>query len=245
MRIEICSNGLHSLLNAQNGGADCAELCDALEVGGLTPSMGMLETVKKYATIPVRVLIRPRPGNYIYDKTDLEVMLRDTETARRLGYEGVVVGALNDDGLLDIEKIKAMLDAGKGMKFTFHRAIDACKDIFGAMEQLIEMGFDKVLTSGGKHTALEGMDTIAEMQKRFGNRINIMPGGGINASNIQAIMARTKVTNCHASLSQNVSTYNEVLYPEQVDATGVSMIWKETSLQKVIEFVKVARRTFL
>ena len=138
-----------------------------------------------------------------------------------------------------------MLDAGKGMKFTFHRAIDACKDIFGAMEQLIEMGFDKDLTSGGRHTALEGMDTIAEMQKRFGNRINIMPGGGINVSNIQTIMARTKVTNCHASLSQNVSTYNEVLYPEQVDATGASMIWKETSLQKVIEFVKVARRTFL
>lgn len=239
IRLEICANGIKSLRNAMDGCAQCVELCEALEVGGLTPSFGTLAKAADISFIPIRVLIRPRPGNYIYDEEEVEIMKTDIMLCKKLGFEGVVVGALDEDGKLDVTALQALMEAGEGLKFTFHRAIDACVDPFEAVERLIGLGFDKILTSGGKPTALEGVPMIAEMQLRYGDKIGIMPGGGINLGNVQDIVNQTGVTNCHASLSHWVPRFNERLYPNQTDNTGASMMWTESNYNLIYEMEKM------
>ena len=239
IRLEICANGIKSLRNAMEGCAQCVELCDALEVGGLTPAFGTLAKAIDISFIPMRVLIRPRPGNYIYDEEEVEVMKTDIMLCKKLGFEGVVIGALNNEGKLDIDTLKALMEAGEGLKFTFHRAIDACVKPFEAMEQLIELGFDKVLTSGGKPTAEEGIPMIAEMQLRYGDKIAIMPGGGVNLGNVMDIVNQTGVVNVHASLGHWVPRFNEKLYPNQIDATGASMVWTESNYDIIYEMEKL------
>ena len=237
--LEICANGIKSLRNAMDGCAQCVELCEALETGGLTPSFSTLAKALEISFIPIRVLIRPRPGDYTYDAEEIDLMTTDIMLCKKLGFEGVVVGALNDKGLLDVETVKTLMQAGDGLKFTFHRAIDACVKPFEAMEQLIDLGFDKVLTSGGKPTAEEGIPMIAEMQLRYGDRIHIMPGGGINLGNVMDIVNQTGVTHCHASLGHWVPRFNDKLYPNQKDATGASMIWTESNYEIIYEMEKM------
>ena len=239
IRLEICANGIKSLRNAMDGCAQCVELCEALEVGGVTPSFGTLAKAAEISFIPIRVLIRPRPGNYIYDEEETEIMKTDIMLCKKLGFEGVVIGALNDEGKLDLPVIKSLMEAGEGLKFTFHRAIDACVNPFEAVEQLIGLGFDKVLTSGGKPKAEEGIPMIAEMQLRYGDKIGIMPGGGINLGNVMDIINMTGVKNCHASLSHWVPRFNEKLYPNQVDNTGAQMVWTEANYDLIYEMEKM------
>jgi len=245
IRFEVCTNSYQSVLNAIEGDAQCAELCEALEVGGVTPSYGTLlkvsKIVEKSEKFDVRVLIRCRPGNYIYNDDEIDTMCEDIKMVKSLGYEGVVIGALNERGDLDVPAIKKMMAAGEGMKFTFHRAIDACKNPMEAMETLIDLCFDKVLTSGGKPNAFEGIEMIAEMQKRFDNKINIMAGGGVNLNNIKEILSKTGVKNCHASLTTIVENYHAELYPNQIDNTGAGMTWKVSNLQKIKEFVDLIK----
>ena len=234
MRFELCANGYQSIMNGLEGGADCAELCEALEVGGVTPSYGTLLRCKdvpwrvSMGCLPIRVLIRCRPGNYIYDDDEIAVMCEDIKMVKSLGYEGVVIGALNQKGDLDVPAIKKMMAAGEGLKFTFHRAIDACNNPIDAMETLINLGFDKVLTSGCKPTAYEGIDMIREFQTLFGDRINIMAGGGINENNVERIITATGVTNVHASLTSPVA--------EGVDNTGAIMAYKVSNLERIKKF---------
>lgn len=238
IRFEICANGYQSVVNAIKGGADCAELCEALETGGLTPSFGTLMKLSE-PEFPIRVLIRCRQGNYIYNDDEIDIMCEDIKMVKNLGFEGVVIGALNAKGEIDIPAIKRMMKAGDGMKFTFHRAIDACKNPFEAMQLLIDLGFDKVLTSGCKPTAYEGVEMIREMQNRFGDKINVMAGGGINVKNVDAIIKETGIKNCHASLTSNVVDYHSDLYPDKVDATGADMLWKESEFSKIRMFKSV------
>ena len=239
IKLEICANGIKSLQNAMDGCAQCVELCEALEVGGLTPSFSLMAKAIEKSFIPMRVLIRPRPGNYIYDAEEVDLMVTDIMLCKKLGFEGVVIGALNDQGLLDVPTLKTLMEAGEGLQFTCHRAIDACVKPFEAMEQLIDLGFDKVLTSGGKPTAEEGIPMIAEMQLRYGDKIAIMPGGGINIGNVMDILNQTGVVNCHASLGHWVPRFNEQLYPNQVDNTGASMMWTESNYELIYEMEKL------
>lgn len=241
IRIEICTNGYQSVINAQENGAHCAELCESLEVGGVTPSYGTLKKVANDMKIPVRVLIRPRSGNYIYNDSELEIMCQDIQLVKELGYEGVVIGALDEKGDLDVEKIKAMMKVGEGMKFTFHRAIDACNNPLEALEILIDLGFDKVLTSGCKPKAVEGIDVIRQMQEQFGDKIKIMAGGGVNINNIMTIINETGVSNCHASLTVEVDNYNQNLYPQKIDNTGASMVWKVSKPSFIKEMLNIVK----
>lgn len=243
IRIEICANGYQSVINAQENGAHCAELCESLEVGGVTPSYGTLRKVATDMTIPVRVLIRPRSGNYIYNDAELEIMCSDIELIKNLGYEGVVIGALNKDGDLDLPKIKAMMKAGEGMKFTFHRAIDACNKPLEALNTFVELGFDKVLTSGCKAKAVDGIEMIRQMQEKFGDKIKIMAGGGINLNNVMTIINETKISNCHASLTVEADNYNQKLYPEKIDNTGASMSWKVSSPSIINEMLNLVKNS--
>lgn len=237
IRFELCANGYQSLLNGKDGGADCAELCEALEVGGLTPSYGTLTQCKDL--LPTRVLIRCRPGNYIYNDDEIAIMCEDIKMVKKLGYEGVVIGALNSDGDLDISAIKRMMGAGEGMRFTFHRAIDTCNNPLDAMGTLICLGFDKVLTSGCRPTAYGGINMIRELQTLFGDRINIMAGGGVNEHNVERIITATGVKNVHASLTSQVADNHLNLYPNGVDNTGASMTYKVSDLERIKEFVGV------
>lgn len=243
MRFELCANGYQSIINGIAGGADCAELCEALEVGGVTPSYGTLLHCGDTAchVLPIRVLIRCRPGNYIYNDDEIAIMCEDIKMVKNLGYEGVVIGALNGNGDLDILAIKKMMAVGEGLKFTFHRAIDACNNPLDAMETLISLGFDKVLTSGCKPTAYEGIDMIREMQTLFGDRISIMAGGGINENNVERIITATGVTNVHASLTSQVTDNHNTLYPNGVDKTGAEMRYKVSNLERIKEFVKIIK----
>ena len=237
IRFELCANGYQSIMNGIEGDADCAELCEALEVGGVTPSYGTLLHCKdvpwRVSTdrLPIRVLIRCRPGNYIYNEDEIAIMCEDIKMVKSLGFEGVVIGALNQNGDLDVPAIKKMMAAGEGMKFTFHRAIDACNNPLDAMETLISLGFDKVLTSGCKPTAYEGIDMIREMQTLFGDRINIMAGGGINENNVMQIITATGVNHVHASLTSPVAT--------GVDCTGAVMEYKISNLERIKKFKSI------
>lgn len=241
IRIEICTNGYQSVINAQENGAHCAELCESLEVGGVTPSYGTLKKVAADMKIPVRVLIRPRSGNYIYNEAELEMMCLDIQLVKQLGYEGVVIGALNENGDLDVEKIKIMMKAGEGMKFTFHRSIDACNNPLEALATLVELGFDKVLTSGCKPKAIDGVGMIRQMQEKYGDKIKIMAGGGININNVVTIINETGISNCHASLTVDVDNYNQLLYPEKIDNTGAAMCWKVSSPQNINEMLNLIK----
>lgn len=241
IRIEICTNGYQSVISAQENGAHCAELCESLEVGGVTPSYGTLKKVAADMKIPVRVLIRPRSGNYIYNEAELEMMCLDIQLVKQLGYEGVVIGALNENGDLDVEKIKIMMKAGEGMKFTFHRAIDACNNPLEALATLVELGFDKVLTSGCKPKAIDGVGMIRQMQEKYGDKIKIMAGGGININNVVTIINETGISNCHASLTVDVDNYNQLLYPEKIDNTGAAMCWKVSSPQNINEMLNLIK----
>ena len=241
IRIEICTNGYQSVINAQENGAHCAELCESLEVGGVTPSYGTLRKVADDMKIPVRVLIRPRGGNYIYNDAELEMMCSDIALVKDLGYEGVVIGALDENGDLDVDKIKAMMKAGEGMKFTFHRAIDACYNPLEALAILVELGFDKVLTSGCKPKAVDGIEMICQMQEKFGDKIKIMAGGGVNVNNVMKIIKETGVSNCHASLTVEVDNYNQKLYPQKIDNTGASMVWKVSSPSIIKEMLNIVK----
>ena len=239
MRFELCANGYQSIRNGAEGGADCAELCEALEVGGVTPSYGTLSRCRNI--IPTCVLIRCRPGNYIYNDDEVAIMCEDIKTVKGLDYEGVVIGALNKDGDLDVPAIKKMMAAGEGLRFTFHRAIDACNNPLDAMETLISLGFDKVLTSGCKPSAYEGIDMIREFQTLFGDRINIMAGGGINETNVERIITATGVKIVHASLTSYSPDNHSNLYPNGVDKTGADMQYKVSSLERIKEFVKIIK----
>lgn len=207
--LEICAVGLHAAMLAQQAGADRIELCANLESGGLTPSFGTLKAVREQVAIPVHVLIRPRRGDYVYEQGELSIMLSDIQLVKSLGYEGVVVGLLNNNAELDVMGMRSVVDAAEGMSVSFHRAIDVAKNPMKIIEQLIGMGVNRVLTSGGMPTALQGIQKIATMQMTFGDDIVIMPGSGINATNVKTILQETGVSEIH--MSAKTTNYSEMI----------------------------------
>ena len=240
VNFELCANGFQSMINGVVGCADCAELCEALEVGGLTPSHETLFNCQNAVRhIPVRVLIRCREGDFVYNDNEIDTMCESIRKVKSLGYEGVVIGALDNKGNLDINAIKKMQKAGEGMKFTFHRAIDRSKNPFEIIETLIELGFDKVLTSGCKPTAYEGIDMIREFQNRYGDKIKIMAGGGINEDNVERIISATGISNCHASLASQVIEYREDIYPDE--ALNEVKVCKVSDVNRVKDIVESIR----
>jgi len=184
MKIEICANSYRSANNAQKAGADSIELCSELAVGGITPSYGLLKRVMDDLTIPVNVLIRPRSGNFTYDDAEFDAMKSDIELCKKLGCNGVVTGVLNKDFTVDIGRTKALIDLSRPMSFTFHRAIDWTIDPNVAIEQLTDLGVDRVLSSGQENNALKGITLLEQLQWKVENRLIILPGGGINKDTI-------------------------------------------------------------
>jgi copper homeostasis protein len=197
--LEIAVNSLASALAAQDGGADRVELCAALEVGGLTPSHGLIALVRERLSIPIHVLVRPRAGDFICTDEEHATVLADIAHCVDVGCDGVVIGALNENGDVDMARCREWVAAAGTLDKTFHRAIDVCRNPAQALEDIIALGFNRVLSSGGAANALQGAVRLRALMKQADGRIAIMPGAGINAGNIAEICVAIGAQEFHAS----------------------------------------------
>ena len=205
LKLEVCCGDMQSVLAAKAGGANRIELCRALDVDGLTPSKEMMaETIG--LGIPVQVLIRPREGNFVYNEAEVESMIHDIRLAKRLGANGVVIGALKPDGSIDEETIRYLVEAAKGLSITFHRAFDVCSQPLEALEQIIALGCHRLLTSGQAATAEQGIPLIKQLVELAGKRLIIMPGSGVNPENACKILSETGAKEIHGSLRKDGHT---------------------------------------
>lgn len=227
--LEIAAGSLASALAAQEGGADRVELCSSLAEGGITPSYGMLAVVRDRVRIPVYVLVRPRAGDFLYDDADYEMMRRDIETCVSLGFDGVVIGALDADGHVDPRCGELVSAAGK-LGVTFHRAIDASADLSRALDAIIALGCERVLTSGGCANALAGAQVIAGLVKRGGDRIRVMAGAGIRSSNLGEIVRLSGAHEFHGSAKAVVKSSMRYLNPALKDLAPDT---EQTSVEEV------------
>jgi len=200
--LEVCVESVEGGIAAQRGGADRVELCANLLEGGTTPSAGSIRLARSRLDIGLQVMIRPRGGDFCYSETEFEIMKQDIALAKDAGADGVVIGILRPDGTIDAERTKALADLARPLSVTFHRAFDMASDPHQAMEILIGLGIDRILTSGQEISALEGLELICELVRRAGNRIIIMPGGGITERNFAQILERSRAREIHiAALS--------------------------------------------
>ena len=204
--IEACVDSVESGVAAEDGGAGRVELCANLIEGGTTPSDGTLALCRERLNIPIRVLVRPRGGDFLYSDIDFEIMLRDVRRTKELGADGVVIGLLDPDGSIDRERTTQLIDAAQPMGVTFHRAFDVCRDPEEALEQLIDLGVDRVLTSGQAAGAPDGIPTIARLVQLAAGRIGILPGGAIDESNVVDVVRGTGVREVHLRGSVDVES---------------------------------------
>jgi copper homeostasis protein len=200
IEIEVCVDSVASALTAERGGADRIELCSSLIEGGVTPSAGLMEIVRRSVSFPMHVMIRPRGGDFFYDEHEFEVMQHDVALAKTLGADGVVFGILDTHGRVDASRTRELVELAHPLSVTFHRAFDMTDDLFRALEDVWSTGADRLLTSGGEQTAVQGIDTIAELVKRAGKRIFIMAGSGIKPENARGLVDRTGVREIHVGL---------------------------------------------
>ena len=183
MKLEICANSYQSALNAQKAGAHRIELCSELSVGGITPSYGLIKQVIDTLSIAVFVLIRPRSGNFTYSEEEFDIMKHDIQLCKNLGCAGIVSGVLNKDNTIDIERTQELIELSKPLEFTFHRAFDCVENPQEALEQLINLGVERVLTSGLEASAEKGLELLKQLKEHVNGRITILPGSGINLQN--------------------------------------------------------------
>ena len=206
--LEVCAGNLASVEAAVQGGAERIELCSALSLDGLTPSMGMVQHVReRFPGLKVHVLIRLREGNFVYNDHEVDVMARDIEAVLPWA-DGIVCGALTADGHIDLPAMRSLVAAAQGKPFTFHRAFDVCRDPFTALEQIIDLGCSRILTSGQQPSATQGIDLLRRLNERAAGRIIIMPGGGVNPGNAYHILDCTGCHEIHASCSSGTGTTN-------------------------------------
>jgi copper homeostasis protein len=205
-KLEICVGSISSALVAQEFGADRIELCDNLSEGGTTPSYGMILQSKIQLEIPFFPIIRPRGGDFVFTKDEFQIMREDVLCCKEMGCKGIVIGMLRKDSTIDMERCAELIALAGEMEITFHRAFDRCVSMEGALEDLIELGCHRVLTSGGKESAFEGTEKLRSLVRQAGFRINIMPGSGITHQNLQKIAADTGAYEFHTTAKKLVES---------------------------------------
>ena len=223
--LEICCSSIDDAIEAEKGGADRVEICSALFLGGLTPSLGTIQEAKQRLKIPVLVMVRPRGGGFAYSEAEFATMERDTEAAVESGADGVVFGILQSGGAIDISRCRRIRQLIGKRKAVFHRAFDVTPDPFEALEQLVDLEITRILTSGQKDSVLEGIELITKLVERAGDRIEILPGGGIQVWNVNEIVARTRCRQVHltawgtvvdtSTRSRPAITFGGALYPPE------------------------------
>ena len=198
--VEVCANGVESCIAAQEGGADRVELCAGIPEGGTTPSYGEIKVARRVlATTRLHVIIRPRGGDFLYTDLEVERMAEDIAVCRELGVDGVVFGCLNADGTFDIEKNRYLMECSRGMSVTCHRAFDRAVNPEQALEDVIALGFDRILTSGQQPKAEQGIDLLARLHRQAAGRIILMAGSGVTEKNIRRIREATGLKEFHFS----------------------------------------------
>jgi len=205
MKLEICANSYQSAINAQEAGAHRIELCQELSIGGITPSYGLLKQVTDTLSIPVFVLIRPRSGNFVYTDEEFDIMKQNIQLCKHLGCTGIVSGILKNDNTIDIERTKELIELSRPLAFTFHRAFDCVSNPSEALEQLIDLGVDRVLTSGLETSAEKGLNVLKQLQEQANGRITILAGGGINSDNAK-LFKEAGLHEIHASASSTIKS---------------------------------------
>ena len=203
--VEACVNSAISAIEAQAGGADRVELCENLHDGGTTPSAGTIKLARAKLRIGLFVMIRPRGGDFLYSEDEFAIMQADIQCARDSGADGVVFGILNSNGTIDMERMAQLVDLARPMGITCHRAFDMAADPFRAMEDLISLGIDRILTSGQMPGAFEGASLIKQLIEKAAGRITIMPGCGIREHNIKELIDITRATEVHVHPEKNVT----------------------------------------
>ncbi len=224
--LEICCGSVEDAVAAESGGADRVELCSALFLGGLTPSLGMLVETRRRVQLPVMCMVRPRNGGFCYSPAELEVMEYDVDSALQRGADGIVLGILQSDGTIDRVQCRRMRDRMGNGEAVFHRAFDVTPDPFRALEELIDLGFSRILTSGQQNSVTEGAELIRGLIEQARGRIGIMPGGGLHLRNLEEMIARTGCSQVHLSalgvrddpstLARPGVTFGGALYPSEV-----------------------------
>ncbi|WP_455854235.1 copper homeostasis protein CutC [Ensifer canadensis] len=198
--LEVCVDDADGLAAAIEGGADRIELCAALSVGGLTPTAGLMALAGP-PRVPVYAMIRPRPGDFVFSAADLDMMRRDIDTVRDAGLAGVVLGASLADGQLDAPMLRKLTGHAAGLGLTLHRAFDLVSDFKDAIELAVELGFERILTSGGAKSAPQAIEKLAELVELASGRLSIMPGSGVTLDTVGALLARLPVSEVHSSCS--------------------------------------------
>ena len=246
MIFELCAETIDACFAAREGGAHRIELCSGLSEGGVTPSHGLILDAVGRSGLPVHVLIRPRGGDFLYNDTEFETMLADVDLCSQSGCHGVVTGILNHDGTVDKIRNAQIVKIAKkaGMGLTFHRAFDMCADQFQALEDIIELGFERILTSGGRSTAMEGASVIAHLVEKAAGRIAIMPGGGIDEHNVADLVHYTGVKEIHASARSNVQSHMKYKNDHIImsDSPNDEYSFSQTNVDRVKALITLANK---
>jgi copper homeostasis protein len=212
--LEICLDSVESAIAAEHGGADRVELCAGLPEGGTTPSAGMIAAVRKKIAIGLQVMIRPRGGDFCYSRDEFSIMQRDILIAKQLGSNGVVFGILDIDGNVDKDRMQQLIDLARPLSVTCHRAFDMTSNLSRALEDLADAGVDRILTSGGKKSAVDAMPTLAELVQQAESRISIMACGELSIVNVKAVVEYTHVREVHAGLGKTVTSAMQFRNPK-------------------------------
>lgn len=239
VKLEICANSFTSALAAQNGGAHRVELCENMAEGGTTPSYAQIKLCKENLNIEVWPIIRPRGGDFLYTELEFNLMKEDIKICKSLGCDGIVIGILKTNGEIDILRCAELIELAKPMPVAFHRAFDMSNDLFKALENLINLGVVRVLTSGAANTALNGVEVIKKLVKQAQNRIEIMPGAGVNPKNISQILKTTGATNIHSSARVSVESKMEFRNPvTKMGTITEEYAYQQTSVNVVKQLIE-------
>lgn len=258
--LEVCIDNLESLPLAIGGGADRIELCSALALGGLSPTYGMMKRARERTQAPIYAMIRPRQGDFVFDEDDIQIMIEDIKAAKYAKLDGIVIGALTPQGKVNKEVCQRLIEASKPSKnpsaedicagehtlgITFHRAFDQCQDPLQALEDVIELGCERVLTSGLASTALQGVDVLKTLHQAASGRISIMAGAGVNAENAQEILRQTQVHELHLSgKSTRPSVMEYIAQGAKMGASDCDDYQIPVTAQESIQAIKDAIQAF-
>lgn len=227
--VEVCVEDVAGAIAAEQAGAVRVELCSNLLEGGLTPSYATIQLARQKTRLPIHILIRPRAGDFCYSPDELEVMLSDIQVCKGLGVQGVVIGALSSDSHIDIAQTLLLIEAAKPLSVTFHRAFDVCHNPEEALEELIALGIDRVLTSGQQASAVEGIPLLRSLRQQAGGRIGILACGGIRAHNVAQVLQETGVWEIHFSAQETHPG------PEGIVRLGTHHVTNQALIRQVIE----------
>lgn len=239
--LEVCADSVQSAIAAQEGGADRIELCSGLVIGGLSPSPALFKQIRKYTDLKIRTLLRPRFGDFCYDDYEFQTLKEEVEMFRDLGADGVVIGMLDPDGALDMERMEALVNAAGDIGITLHRAFDVCRDPYEALEQCAAMGIDTILTSGQKSSAWEGREMLAGLSEKAAGRVQILAGAGITPEIIGKLAPLTGVNAFHMSgktVKDSRMRFRREGVPMGIPGFGEFEIW-QTDREQVRRAVKV------